>query len=125
MTDRTILVADDNRLIRMLVKTALGPLDCRIIEAEDGNEALASIRSDAPDIVLLDVVMPKKDGFAVLEELHGTPERDALRVVMLTTAGSEADLTHGRAEGVDDYIVKPFEAAELRKTVAGLLGIRP
>lgn len=125
MSGKTVLVADDNRLIRMLVKAALGPLDLEIVEAEDGEQAVEAALSLRPDLVLLDVIMPGKNGFEVLEALRADVGCVGCRVVMLTTAGSAGDLEHGRVSGADDYIVKPFEAKELRNTVAGLLGIHP
>lgn len=125
MSDKTVLVADDNRLIRMLVKTALNPLDVEVIEAEDGDRAVEAAVALKPDLILLDVIMPGRNGFEVLEALRADAACTGCRVVMLTTAGSAGDLEHGRLSGADDYIVKPFEAKELRNTVAGLLGIHP
>lgn len=125
MPDKTVLVADDNRLIRMLVTTALRPLDINVVEVEDGEQALAAVRSDKPDLLLLDVVMPNMDGFSVLEQIHSMPEADRCPVVMLTTASQQADIDHAVVDGAAGYIVKPFETSDLRNTVAGLLGIHP
>ncbi len=121
MSGKTILIADDNNFIRRLVSAALQPLGCDLIEAVDGEEAITIIADRCPDIVLLDLVMPKLNGFEVLEWLRRRPETSDLTVVMLTTAASEADLAAGEQHRVAAYIVKPFNNAELKETVAQLL----
>lgn len=125
MPDKTILVAEDNQLIRMMVQTALRPLQCRVIEAVDGGEALELIKSEEPDLVLLDITMPELDGFGVLEELCILDTGGPCPIVMLTSAAGERDMDRAKALGARDHIVKPFEPAELRNTVARLLGVHP
>lgn len=117
MTGKRILVADDNLQVRMLVKAALRSLDCEIREAADGEQALELAVADPPDLLLLDVTMPKLDGFEVLGFLRKRPETSGLKVVMLTTAAQKSDLERGIELGCDDYIVKPFELRALRETV--------
>ncbi len=121
MTARRVLIADDNLQIRMLVKAALRSLDCEIAEAVDGEQALEAAVTDPPDLLLLDVTMPKLDGFEVLAFLRKRPETASLKVVMLTTAGQKTDLQRGVELGCDDYVVKPFEPRALRETVERVL----
>jgi CheY-like chemotaxis protein len=96
MTGEKILVADDNRQIRMLVS--------------------ATLRSGGY------VTKPKLDGFEVLHFLHKRPDTADCKVIMLTTAGTAADIKHGIDEGACDYLVKPFQPANLREAVSKALG---
>jgi len=121
MDGTTILVAEDNAFIRTLVKAALGPLGCEIVEAVDGEDALSAVSQHNPDIILLDVVMPKLNGFDVLEILRGDKYGLTCPIVMLTTSASQADMEHGARSGATAYLVKPFDKDELRDTVASLL----
>jgi CheY-like chemotaxis protein len=118
---KKILIADDNQQIRMLVNAALRSGGYDMIEAEDGEAAIESAVSQQPDLILLDVTMPKLDGFEVLHFLRRRPETTACHVVMLTTATQVWDIERGREEGAEDYITKPFEPALLRETVARVL----
>lgn len=106
----------------MLVKAALRSIDCEVEEAVDGEQALEAAVVNPPDLLLLDVTMPKLDGFEVLSFLRKRPETASLRVVMLTTAAQKTDLERGAALGCDDYVVKPFEPRALRETVERMLG---
>ncbi|MDI6843252.1 MAG: response regulator [Anaerosomatales bacterium] len=123
MTGKRILIADDNMQIRMLVKAALRQLDCEILEAVDGEEALALAVAEPPDLLLLDVTMPKLDGFEVLEFLRKRPSTADIKVVMLTTAAQKTDLQRGIELGCDEYVVKPFEPRALRETVERVMGV--
>jgi CheY-like chemotaxis protein len=120
---KVVVVADDNEFIRKLVIAALRPLGCEVIEAVDGGEAVRLIGELEPDLVLLDLVMPKLSGFEVLEAIRHVDATAETPVVMLTTAAGEADFSEGRRHGATDYVVKPFNTTELRAIVAELLGI--
>lgn len=122
MSARTILVADDNQQIRMLVGAALRSLGHEIVYATDGAEALETAITVKPDLVLLDVTMPELSGFEVLEFLRKRPELAETRVMMLTTAAQKWDLERGEALGCDDYLTKPFEPKTLREKVVAILG---
>lgn len=122
MSERTILVADDNQQIRMLVGAALRALGHEIVYATDGAEAVETAVRVQPDLVVLDVTMPELSGFEVLEFLRKRPELDATKVIMLTTAAQKWDLERGSALGCDDYVTKPFEPRALRERVQALLG---
>jgi DNA-binding response OmpR family regulator len=122
MAGEKILIADDNRQIRMLVSATLRTGGYVLIEAEDGEMALQTAIAEHPDLVLLDVTMPKLNGFEVLHFLHKRPDTADCRVIMLTTAGTVADIKHGIDEGACDYLVKPFQPAHLREAVIKALG---
>jgi len=117
MAGEKILVADDNRQIRMLVSASLRSGGYVLIEAEDGEAALQTAIDEHPDLVLLDVNMPKLDGFEVLHFLHTRPDTADVKVVMLTTAAQKTDIKTGIDEGAIDYLVKPFEPSALRDAV--------
>jgi len=119
--DKRILVVDDNRLIRMLIAAALRPLDCEIVEAVDGAQAIELAMQCEPDLILLDVVMPNASGFEVLTHLRDDPAGPTCPIVMLTTSSRDTDIDNALDHGANGYIVKPFEHAELRETVSRLL----
>lgn len=120
-SERLILTADDNRQIRMLVKAALNSLGHELIEAADGEEALEVAIERVPDLVLLDVTMPKLDGWEVLHFLRQRPETADVRVMMLTTAAQKVDLERGASLGCNDYLTKPFSPSDLRAHVERML----
>jgi CheY-like chemotaxis protein len=117
MAGEKILIADDNRQIRMLVSASLRTGGYVLLEAENGEIALQTAIAEHPDLVLLDVTMPKLDGFEVLHFLHKRPDTADVKVVMLTTAAMKSDIQTGYEEGATDYLVKPFEPAVLREAV--------
>lgn len=121
LQDKTVLIAEDTQLIRSLIQATLRPLGCKTVEAVDGDEAIRLVRDLTPDLILLDVVMPGKDGFTVLEILRDENVCPDCAIVMLTTAATQADLDHGKESGADGYIVKPFDKDDLRDTVVRLL----
>ena len=107
-----VLVVDDEPDVRALVRTALeySRGDVQVLEAADGDEALRVARSGSPDIVVLDLALPARDGFSVLEELR---RESALPVIVLTARGMEHDKIRGLELGADDYMTKPFSPREL------------
>ncbi|MGB4593938.1 MAG: response regulator [Coriobacteriia bacterium] len=117
MATHKILVADDNLQIRMLVSASLRSLGHELILAVDGEDALEAAIRERPDLVLLDVTMPKLDGFEVLGFLRKRPETAQIKVVMLTTAAQQADKKRGAELGCTDYLTKPFDPRELREAV--------
>lgn len=121
MADRKILVADDNQQIRLLVSAALRSLGHEILQAVDGENALETALAEHPDLVLLDVTMPKLDGFEVLGFLRKQPAMSDVKVIMLTTAAQKDDLRHGADLGCDEYVTKPFDPRALRELVERML----
>lgn len=113
-----ILIVDDEERIRRLLKMYLERENYLIDEAEDGNEALEKAFSNEYDIILLDLMMPGKDGIEVCRELR---EKKATPVIMLTAKGEEVNRVQGFEVGTDDYIVKPFSPREVVLRVKALL----
>ncbi len=105
----------------MLVGAALRSLGHQLIEAVDGEVAVDAAVRELPDLVILDVNMPKLSGFEVLGFLRRRPETAGIKVIMLTTAAQKDDLKHGLDLGCDDYVTKPFEPKLLRETVEAVL----
>ncbi|MEH6942283.1 response regulator transcription factor [Bacillus sp. JJ722] len=113
-----ILVVDDEERIRRLLKMYLEREDYVIEEAEDGNEALIKATTNDYDLILLDIMMPGKDGIEVCRELR---EKKSTPVIMLTAKGEEINRVQGFEVGTDDYIVKPFSPREVVLRVKALL----
>jgi DNA-binding response OmpR family regulator len=111
MTIGTVLVVEDDAAIRRGIVDSLRFAGYGVLEAADGSAGLSVALAAGPDLVLLDVLMPKKDGFAVLSELRRS--RPNLPVIMLTARGAEEDRVKGLRGGADDYVVKPFSTGEL------------
>ena len=120
-TKARILVADDEPHIRRILQFLLEQEGFEVQMAEDGEEAWKAVASFQPDLVLLDVMMPRMDGFAVLEIIRAGFETARLPVILLTAKGEEQDKVKGLAGGANDYIVKPFNHDELLLRVSNLL----
>jgi putative two-component system response regulator len=119
-----VLVVDDHPLNLELIEGCLADVDCRVITATDGIEALELVKKDPPDLVLLDVMMPRMDGYEVCQRLKASPEGRLLPVVMVTALGQIADRVRGLEVGADDFIVKPIERVELVARVRSLLRVK-
>jgi DNA-binding response OmpR family regulator len=116
---KKILIADDEPNIVISLEYLMQREGHEVLVARDGEEALAMIREHAPDLVLLDAMMPKLTGFEVLQQLR--EDGLELKVLMLTAKGRDTDIEKGRALGADDYVVKPFSTRELVERVKLLL----
>ena len=121
MERKKILVADDNRNIVELVKMEFEILDYDVFTAYDGEDALKKIEKENPDLVILDVMMPKMNGFDLCMKLRDNPTYKDLPIVMLTAKGQEKDKFWGRQVGADEYVTKPFEPEVLEQIVHNLL----
>jgi DNA-binding response OmpR family regulator len=119
MTRRTVLVVEDDRAIRRGLVDALECGGFGALECADGPSGLRTALGADPDLVLLDLLLPGRDGFSVLEELRRA--RPALPVILITARGGEADRVRGLRSGADDYVVKPFSALELLARVEAVL----
>jgi DNA-binding response OmpR family regulator len=107
--------------MRRLIVTTLGTDDFEVLEAGDGEDALRVAREQHPAVVLLDVNMPKIDGFEVCRRMKADPQTADIIVVMLTARGSEIDRARGREVGAVDYFIKPFSPIQLLDKVYSLL----
>jgi DNA-binding response OmpR family regulator len=108
-----VLVADDDRDIRDLIRFKLEQAGFRPRVFDDGTSALAGIESDPPDLAVLDVMMPGLSGIDVLRKVRGDERLHSVRVILLTARSRDADVDAGFATGADDYIIKPFSPREL------------
>lgn len=118
-----ILVIDDDNDIRRLLTVILEQEGHNVASAADGDRALELINKEPPDLCVLDVMMPKKDGFMVLKELRSSGQRETTKVLLLTARTAEADWLRGYKLGADQYLTKPFENDVLIKTVDELLSM--
>jgi DNA-binding response OmpR family regulator len=117
-----LLVADDLVPIRQMVRITLSTQGWTIVEAKNGNEALELVRSEKPDLVLLDVDMgPGPNGFDVCRQIKGDEATKDIPVVMLTAHESDSDRAIGFAAGATQYLTKPFGPLELIDTIRGIL----
>ncbi len=110
---KKIMVVDDERHIVRLVEVNLQRVGYDVVSAYDGVEALEKITAEKPAMIILDVMMPRMDGFEVLKELRGNPETKDIPVIMLTAKAQDADIFKGWSSGVDSYLTKPFNPREL------------
>jgi two-component system KDP operon response regulator KdpE len=115
---RLILVVDDEARMRRFMHMNLDLEGYRVIEAENGLEALTRVREDLPDLVLLDVMMPEMDGFETLRLIR---ETSSVPVIMLTVKSEEEDRVRGLELGADDYVTKPFSPRELASRIKAVL----
>ncbi len=109
MTDEkkfTILLAEDDKFISRAYTDGLGRVGFNVIPAADGNETIAKARESKPDLILLDLIMPMKNGFEALEELKGDKELKAIPVIVLSNLGQETDIEQARKLGAVDYMIK-------------------
>jgi putative two-component system response regulator len=116
-----VFVVDDDPEIRRLLKTLLSPSGYAVEEFESGSSALERIRSDPPDLVLLDLLLPDLSGHKVLEEIRQDPATRLLPVVMLTGHATREEKIRATREGVSDFLAKPFAAEELLPRVRSLV----
>jgi len=118
---KKIMIADDEEMIRKLVLATLENKDYSILEAVDGKQALAIAQEEKPDLLLLDVNMPKKNGFEVCKALKSDPETKSIHIIMLTGQTKEMDIKAGKRAGADDYFTKPFSPLSLLEKVGSVL----
>jgi len=116
-----VLVADDEPPIRLLCQVNLAVAGIGVLQAEDGEEALALARAEAPDLILLDLMMPRLDGWTVAEELAADKRTSDIPVVFLTARATTADRRRAEELGALGYVLKPFDAVGLAPLVAGVV----
>ncbi|HRC73980.1 MAG TPA: response regulator [Candidatus Competibacter sp.] len=120
MTNK-ILVVDDEPNIVLSLEFLMKQAGFQVRTASDGEAALAAIAAETPDLVLLDVMMPRKNGYEVCQAIRANPDWKAVRIIMLTAKGREVEREKGMALGADDYITKPFATQEVVERVRELL----
>jgi diguanylate cyclase (GGDEF)-like protein len=123
-SNRLVLVVDDDEHTRTLLKDLCESSGFRVVMAEDGVEAMHHITNAKPDLVLLDLMMPRRDGFSVLKAVRETQELLSLPVIVLTAMGDMDGKIRGMELGADDYITKPFKLIELQTRINSALTVR-
>ena len=116
-----VLVVDDSDVIRQLICVNLELEGFEVVTAVDGQDALEKIHEAAPDVMTIDVKMPRLDGFDTVARLRADPRTSGLKVAMVTACAQESDIVRGREVGVDAYVTKPFDPATLVRTVRDLV----
>jgi CheY-like chemotaxis protein len=120
-----VLVVDDDDVIRQLITVNLELEGFEVETAHDGQDCLDKVKKVAPDVVTLDIMMPRLDGWETATRLREDPETAALKVVLLSARAQEADLQRGSRIGVDAYLTKPLDPDELIYVVRRLAGLPP
>jgi len=120
-----ILIADDEPNIVISLEYLMKREGYEVTVARDGQEAIDAILRERPDLILLDVMMPKKTGFEVCQEVRAHEQVKDTLILMLTAKGREADVAKGMALGVNDYVTKPFSTKELARRVREMLERTP
>ena len=121
----SILIADDDPNILLALSYLMRREGHEVRTATDGQQTLDAVAKAAPDLVLLDVMMPKASGYDVCRTLRASTAYDRVRIIMLTAKGREADQRAGLALGADAYISKPFAIGEVVECVASVLALTP
>ena len=119
---RTILIADDEPNIVISLEYLLQRDGYQVRVARNGQEALDAIQASAPDLVLLDVMLPLVSGFEVCQKIRENPALAGMRIVMLTAKGRDVEMSKGLALGANAYVTKPFSTQDLLAQVRALLG---
>ena len=116
-----ILVVDDEPFICRSLSFVLRKDDYDVYEARNGEEAISAIEEHRPDLVFLDVMMPKINGFEVTQRVKGNPDLAATRIILLTAKGQDADRKTGEEVGADDYMTKPFSPTKVLERAREIL----
>jgi DNA-binding response OmpR family regulator len=122
MSEKKILVVDDEPHILRSLTFVLKKEGYDVSSATNGEEALAKIRESKPSLMFLDVMMPKKNGYEVCQEVKGDPSLSGICIIMLTAKGQEADREKGLSLGADEFITKPFSPMKVVERVREILG---
>jgi PleD family two-component response regulator len=118
---KRVLIVDDSSTVRLLERVILGPI-YDLVEAVDGEDALAKAAAERIDCVLLDVVMPKLDGFETCRRLRELETTRTIPIVIVTTHGEQSEVDKARSAGCTDYVTKPIDRQALLEKIRRLIG---
>jgi DNA-binding response OmpR family regulator len=118
-----VLVVDDDEVIRQLIAVNLTLEGFDVFTAVDGRDCLEKVGEVKPNVITLDVMMPRLDGWVTATQLHRNPDTAGIKVVLITARAQEDDRSRGRQIGVDAYLTKPFDPAEMIRVVRELAGV--
>jgi twitching motility two-component system response regulator PilH len=116
-----ILIAEDSQTSVELLRRALAPLGHEILVAQDGEAAEQQVMATRPDLVILDIIMPKRNGFQVCRAVRANPDTKAIPIIVVTSMDRESDRYWGLKQGADEYLVKPVDPAVLVAKVRSYL----
>lgn len=119
---KRILVVDDEPNIRLSLEFLMRKAGYEVTGVDDGEAALEAVKAAAPDLMLLDVTLPKLSGYEVCEAVRANPEWKGVRILMLTARGRDIEREKGLALGADDYVTKPFATRDVVERVQALIG---
>lgn len=119
---RSVLIVDDEPNIVLSLQFLMKKAGFEVRIARDGEEALGEVARAQPDLMLLDAMMPKRDGFDVCQTVRANPDWSKIRIIMLTAKGRDIEREKGLALGADDYITKPFSTRDVLARIEQLLG---
>lgn len=120
---KKVLIVDDEPNIVISLEFLMKREGFKVFVAGDGEAALEAIAAEVPDLVLLDVMLPKKNGFEVCQQIRATPAWQAVKVIMLTAKGRDTEVAKGMALGADAYMTKPFSTKDLVTQVKQMMGL--
>jgi twitching motility two-component system response regulator PilH len=118
MPTKTVLLVDDSPTELKVLQILLAGKGYRVVSAADGEDALAKALSLKPDLILLDIVLPKKNGFQVCRQLKTSPQTGGIKVILVSGKNQETDRFWGLKQGADDYLTKPFSEPELLNAIS-------
>jgi len=121
MSRGKVLVVDDEEYIQHILNFSFGAEGYEVVTAADGEEAVAKARNEKPDVIVLDIMMPKMDGYEACRKLKSDPKTKDIPVILLTAKGRDVDRKLGSEAGADDYVVKPFSPGRLIERVDGMM----
>ena len=119
---KTVLVADDDPVILRLIQVNLELEGYNVLTANNGQEAVDQAAAEHPDLVILDIMMPRLDGYQACEQLKKNGETQAIPVIFLSAKAQQSDIEKGKSFGVADYLTKPFDPSELLEVVERHVG---
>ena len=125
MADAKVLLVDDDPVILKLLQVNFEMEGYTVLTANDGVEGLDKARAERPDVVILDIMMPRMDGLEVTRELKGDDATKEMPILLLSAKAQASDIQIGREVGADDYLTKPFDPLELLERVSEILKSRP
>jgi len=120
---KKVLLVDDSNTVLMMEKMILAKGAFDIVVARDGDEAIERAKSEKPDVILLDVVMPRLDGLMACAQIHADPETAHIPIIMVTTRGEERNVETAFRNGATDYVTKPINGLELLTKLHNALGL--
>jgi CheY-like chemotaxis protein len=122
MANKKVLVVDDSGTARMLEQSILRRVAYEVVTAKDGAEAVEKASAEKPDLILMDVIMPRMTGFEAVKAIRAKEDTRAIPVIMVTTRGEPVNVEQGFSAGATDYVTKPVDMVELLAKVRGLIG---